>query len=53
MAYTECKILVAIDGSKQALEAVRYVSRIFSPTLTHIDMLCIGTGFPNVYQIEL
>lgn len=51
MTDTGCNILVAIDGSKQALEAVRYVSRIFSPALTNIDMLCIGTGFPNVYSV--
>jgi len=51
MTGTGCNILVAIDGSKQALEAVRYVSRIFSPALTNIDMLCIGTEFPNVYAV--
>jgi len=51
MVDTKRKILVAIDGSEQALEAVKYVSRIFSSALTQIDMLCIGTGFPNVYSV--
>jgi nucleotide-binding universal stress UspA family protein len=45
------KILIAVDGSDQALEAVRYISMIVppAPDLTEIVLFCVGTGFPEVY----
>lgn len=49
MAVIRRKILLAVDGSDQALEAVRYISAIVPPDLTEIVLFCVGTGFPEVY----
>ena len=49
MAVIRRKILIAVDGSDQALEAVRYISMIVPPDLTDIVLLSVGTGFPEVY----
>lgn len=49
MAVIRRKILVAVDGSDQALEAVRYISMIVPPDLTEVVLLSVGTGFPEVY----
>ena len=43
------KILLAFDGSDQALEAVRYISTIFPPAETDIVLFSVGTGFPEVF----
>ena len=49
MAVIRRKILIAVDGSDQALEAVRYISMIVPPDLTEVVLLSVGTGFPEVY----
>lgn len=49
MAVIRRKILIAVDGSDQALEAVRYIGMIVPPDLTDIVLLSVGTGFPEVY----
>lgn len=43
------KILLAVDGSDQALEAVRYISTILPPDRTVIVLFSVGTGFPEVF----
>jgi nucleotide-binding universal stress UspA family protein len=43
------KILIAVDGSDQALEAVRYISSVTAPDRTEIVLFHVGTGFPEVY----
>ena len=42
-------ILIAFDGSDQALEAVRYISAIVPADQTDIVLFSVGTGFPEVY----
>jgi len=49
LAVIRRKILIAVDGSDQALEAVRYISMIVPPDLTEVVLLSVGTGFPEVY----
>jgi nucleotide-binding universal stress UspA family protein len=49
LAVIRRKILIAVDGSDQALEAVRYISMIVPPDLTDIVLFSVGTGFPEVY----
>jgi len=49
LAVIRRKILIAIDGSDQALEAVRYISMIVPPDQTEVVLLSVGTGFPDVY----
>ncbi|MBI9083629.1 MAG: universal stress protein [Desulfobacterales bacterium] len=49
MADIRRKILLAVDGSDQALEAVRYISAIVPPDRTEIVLFSVGTGFPEVY----
>ena len=49
MTVIRRKILIAVDGSDQALEAVRYISMIVPPDLTEVVLLSVGTGFPEVY----
>ncbi|MBW1864493.1 MAG: universal stress protein [Deltaproteobacteria bacterium] len=49
MAVIRRTVLIAVDGSDQALEAVRYISMIVPPDLTEIVLLSVGTGFPEVY----
>lgn len=43
------KILLATDGSPQALEAVRYVASLFPPRYTQIVLFNVGSGFPEVF----
>lgn len=43
------KILLAVDGSDQALEAVRYAGSIFPSQSTDIVLFNVGTGFPEVF----
>lgn len=49
MAEIRRKILLAVDGSQQALEAVRYISAIVPPALTRVVLFSVDTGFPEVY----
>jgi len=49
VAVIRRKLLIAVDGSDQALEAVRYISMIVPPDLTEVVLLSVGTGFPEVY----
>jgi nucleotide-binding universal stress UspA family protein len=43
------KILIAVDGSDQALEAVRYISSLVRPELTEVVLFYVGSGFPEVF----
>jgi len=43
------KILLAVDGSDQALEAVRYISTVAAPDRTDIVLFSVGVGFPEVF----
>ena len=43
------KILLAVDGSDQALEAVRYISAMAAPDCTEIALFHVGSGFPGVF----
>ena len=43
------KILLAVDGSDQALEAVRYMSSLVRPETTAIVLFYVGSGFPEVF----
>ena len=43
------KILLAVDGSDQALEAVRYISTVVAPDRTDIVLFSVGIGFPDVF----
>jgi len=50
LATTICRrILLAVDGSDQALEAVRYAGTIFPSERTKIVLFTVGTGFPEVF----
>jgi nucleotide-binding universal stress UspA family protein len=49
LAVIRRKILIAVDGSDQALEAVRYISMLVPPDLTEVVLFSVGTGFPEVY----
>jgi nucleotide-binding universal stress UspA family protein len=49
LALIRRKILIAVDGSDQALEAVRYIGMISHPELTEVVLFNVGTGFPEVY----
>lgn len=43
------KILLAVDGSDQALEAVRYICTVAAPDRTDIVLFSVGIGFPEVF----
>jgi len=43
------KILLAVDGSDQALEAVRYTGAMMPVDQTEIMLFYVGTGFPEVF----
>ena len=43
------KILLAVDGSDQALEAVRYAGGMMPVDRTEITLFYVGTGFPEVF----
>lgn len=43
------RILAAIDGSDQAMDAVRYISRIFPAQNTEVVLLHISTEYPESF----
>ena len=43
------KVLLAVDGSDQALEAVRYAGAMLPCDRTEIVLFNVGTGFPEVF----
>lgn len=43
------RILLTVDGSDQALETARYISRLVSKDQTDIVLFNVGTGFPEVF----
>lgn len=43
------KILLAVDGSDQALEAVRYAGAMMPAGQVKIVLFYVGTGFPEVF----
>lgn len=43
------KVLLAVDGSDQALEAVRYAGAMLSGDRTDVVLFNVGTGFPEVF----
>jgi len=43
------RILLAVDGSEQSLEAVRYIAGIIPPDKTEIVLFYVGTEFPEVF----
>ena len=43
------KILLAVDGSDQALEAVRYICTVVAPDRTDVVLFSVGIGFPEVF----
>lgn len=43
------RILLAVDGSDQALEAVRYVGGMIPPSGTQIVLFHVGTEYPEVF----
>lgn len=43
------KILLTVDGSDQALEAVHYMSNLVKPETTAIVLFYVGSGFPEVF----
>ena len=45
----ESRILAAIDGSDQAMDSVRYISRIFPAQNTRVVLLHISTEYPESF----
>lgn len=43
------KILLAVDGSDQALEAVRYTGAVVAPQGTEVVLFYAGSNFPEVF----
>jgi len=43
------KILLAVDGSDQALEAVRYAGAMMPAEQAELVLFYVGTGFPEVF----
>lgn len=43
------KVLLAVDGSDQALEAVRYAGTMLSGDRTDVVLFNVGIGFPEVF----
>lgn len=43
------KLLLAVDGSDQALEAVRYISTVTAPDSTEVVLFHVSSGFPEVF----
>ena len=53
MSSNRKKILLAVDGSNQSLEAVRYVSENFSPQEIKVVLLHVLSKKPEVfYDLE-
>lgn len=50
MNFNEKKILLAVDGSNQSLEAVRYVSEIFSPQKIKVHLFHALSKTPEVFH---
>lgn len=48
-ALIKRKILVAVDGSKQAFEVVRYVSHVLPPALTEVVLFYVATKVPESF----
>ena len=44
------KILIAVDGSEQSLNAIRYAARIFSPRSTHIVLFYIQPKVSELFS---
>ncbi|MCP4621916.1 MAG: universal stress protein [bacterium] len=44
------KVLLAVDGSDQALEAVRYIGTVVAPDRTDVVLFSVGIGFPDVFH---
>ncbi|MGD9212962.1 MAG: universal stress protein, partial [Desulfobacteraceae bacterium] len=44
------KLLVAIDGSKQAMKAVHYVAAVFSPKTTHIVLFHVSEPMSDLFS---
>jgi len=44
------KVLVAVDGSRQSLDAVRYVSRMFPPDGTQVVLCCVMSKVPEFFD---
>lgn len=49
MANSKRKLLLAVDGSNQAFEAVRYASRLFPPDRMEIVLFHVLTKFPESF----
>ena len=49
MSKSERKFLLAVDGSNQAFEAVRYVSRLFPPEHMKVVLFHVLTKFPESF----
>ncbi len=49
MAISKRKFLLAVDGSDQAFEAVRYASRLFSPAHMEVVLFHVLTQFPESF----
>lgn len=47
---TQNKILVAIDGSKQAMEAVNYVAAIFPPQTTRVVLFHVSEPISDLFS---
>jgi len=43
------KILMAMDGSDQSFDAVRYISGIFPSEKTRVVLFCVNTGVPEAF----
>lgn len=49
MGKSKRKFLLAVDGSDQAFEAVRYTGRLFPPDRTEVVLLHVLTPFPESF----
>jgi hypothetical protein len=43
------KILLAVDGSDQAFEAVRYVSQLFPPNRLEVELFHVVSKIPDSF----
>lgn len=49
MAQNPTSILIAVDGSEQSFEAVRYVGRLLAPEQTRITLFHVMNPFPETF----
>ena len=49
MATSKRKFLLAVDGSNQAFEAVRYASQLFSSERMEVVLFHVLTKFPESF----